>query len=140
MDSQFERKKKSTVLSDQIFWYCRTPDFPVYQRIAKIWRGSILSNSRFNQIENHLWKSGEALYSGTCLLVVSCRNAGMALMLLWPLKMLKSSHPSLGRRLMIQIIQMIQTLFFNHRSLDLTLPDLGKSKPTLSPDKPMGQL
>ena len=33
-----------------------------------------------------------------------------------------------------------QTLFFNHRSLDLTLSDLSKSEPTVSPDKPMGQL
>ena len=33
-----------------------------------------------------------------------------------------------------------QTLFFNHRSLDLTLSDWSKSQPTVSPDKPMGQL
>ena len=33
-----------------------------------------------------------------------------------------------------------QTLFFNHRSLDLTLSDLSKSEPTVSPDKPMGQI
>ena len=33
-----------------------------------------------------------------------------------------------------------QTLFFNHQSLDLALSDLSKSKPTVSPDKPIGQL
>ena len=33
-----------------------------------------------------------------------------------------------------------QTLFLNHRSLDLTLLDLNKSQPTVSPDKPMAQL
>ena len=33
-----------------------------------------------------------------------------------------------------------QTLFFNHRSLDLTLSDLSKFEPAVSPDKPMGQL
>jgi hypothetical protein len=33
-----------------------------------------------------------------------------------------------------------QTLFFNHQSLDLTLSDLSKSEPTVSLDKPMGQL
>ena len=33
-----------------------------------------------------------------------------------------------------------QTLFFNHRKLDLTLSDLSKSKSTVSPDKLMGQL
>ena len=31
-------------------------------------------------------------------------------------------------------------LFFNHQSLDLTLSDLIKSEPTVSPDQPMGQL
>ena len=34
----------------------------------------------------------------------------------------------------------LQTLFFNHQSLDLTLSDLCKSEPSASPDKPMGQL
>ena len=33
-----------------------------------------------------------------------------------------------------------QTLFFNHPSLDWTLSDLSKSNPTVSLDKPMGQL
>ena len=36
--------------------------------------------------------------------------------------------------------EFVQTLFFNHQSLDLTLSDLSKSEPTVSPDKPMGQL
>ena len=33
-----------------------------------------------------------------------------------------------------------QTLFFNHPSLNLTLSDLSKSKPTVSPYKHIGQL
>ena len=37
-------------------------------------------------------------------------------------------------------VLLVQTLFFNHRSLDLRLSDLSKSEPTVSPDKPMGQL
>ena len=33
-----------------------------------------------------------------------------------------------------------QTSCFNHQSLDFTLADFLKSEPTVSPDKPMGQL
>ena len=36
--------------------------------------------------------------------------------------------------------RLVQTLFFNQQSLDLILSDLSKSEPTVSPDKPMGQL
>ena len=40
----------------------------------------------------------------------------------------------------VQYLYTVQTLFFNHRSLDLTLSDLSKSEPTVSPDKPVEQL
>ena len=33
-----------------------------------------------------------------------------------------------------------QTLFFNHRSLEVTLSDLSQSEPTASPGKPIEQL
>ena len=43
------------------------------------------------------------------VVVVGC-NAWLTIMLLWPLKMLKSFHLSLGRRLMIEMIEMIEMI------------------------------
>ena len=39
-----------------------------------------------------------------------------------------------------QDLWVLSDFVLHHQSLDLTLSDLDKSKPTVSPDKPIGQL